>query len=98
MIRPIIPLVMAALTMICAVGGVSAYPRPRSFHPGFAASRVPGSVRGRSIRCEDMASAAQSDAVRPDFTVQYGCIEHPEMMGGSLGVMLRGETATNSLP
>jgi hypothetical protein len=53
----------------------------------------------RQVRCEDRALAARYNQLPPDFTVQYGCIEHPEMMGGSLGAMLRGENpAAGALP
>ena len=84
----------AAILMLCAPGPVSAYPRHGAHRRGFITRRVPG-----YIRCEDRARAAQFSELRPDFTVQYGCIEHPEMMSGSLGAMLQGKNpAAGALP
>ena len=38
--------------------------------------------------------AREGRPVVPDFTVQYGCVLHPELASGSLGAMLRGENPT----
>lgn len=38
--------------------------------------------------------AREGRPVVPDFTVQYGCVLHPERASGSLGAMLRGENPT----
>ena len=82
----------AAILMLFAPGPVSAYPRHGAHRR--VITRVPG-----YIRCEDRARAAQFSELRPDFTVQYGCIEHPEMMSGSLGAMLQGKNpAVGALP
>jgi hypothetical protein len=80
--------------MLCAPGLVFASPGHRDYPRNTAVRRTAGAVR-----CEDRALAARYNKSPPDFTVQYGCIEHPEMMGGSLGAMLRGENpAAGALP
>ncbi len=84
----------AAVLMLFAPGPVSAYPRHGAKRRGFITRRVSG-----YIRCEDRALAAQFSEFRPDFTVQYGCIDPPEMMSGTLGAMLQGKNpAAGALP
>ena len=83
-----------AVLMLCAPSLVFACPRHGGYRRNLMMRRAP-----KSIRCEDRALAARYNQLPPDFTVQYGCIEHPEMMGGSLGAMLRGENpAAGALP
>lgn len=86
--------VSAAVLMLCAPGLASVCPPHGGHRRGYSIGRAP-----KHIRCEDGARAAQSSRPPPDFAAQYGCIEHPEMMGGSLGAMLRGENpAAGALP
>ena len=85
----------AAVLMFFAPGPVSAYSRHGAHRRGFITRRVPG-----YIRCEDRTRAAQFSELRPDFTVQYGCIDPPpDMMSGGLGAMLQGKNpAAGALP
>jgi hypothetical protein len=84
----------AAVLMLCAPGPASAHPRHRIHRHDFISRRTP-----EYIHCDGKAGAAEYSGVRPDFTVQYGCIEHPEMMSGSLGAMLQGKNpAAGALP
>jgi hypothetical protein len=84
----------AAILMNCTPSPLFACPRHGGIRRHFMSRRSP-----ETIRCEDRARAAQFNESPPDFTVQYGRIEHPEMMGGSLGAMLRGENpAAGALP
>lgn len=94
------------LLTLCAPGFTLACPRHGACHRKFVTRRISKSARifnstriPKTARCEDQASAARYDQGPPDLTVQYGCIEHPEMMSGSLGAMLRGENpAAGAIP
>jgi hypothetical protein len=93
--------IVASITclMLCVLSPVLARPRHEGYRRNFVMRRTPKFIPRRFMRCEDRAIANRYNPAPPDFTVQYGCIEHPEMMGGSLGAMLRGENpAAGALP
>ncbi len=65
---------------------------PRSAPPRGAPDHASAMATCPTPDYEKLARAGHP--VVPDFTVQYGCVLHPERASGSLGAMLRGENPT----